>query len=345
MRWYVPKKWSNRKFAVYVTVTLFGGIVLILFLLVLGLLYWMNARTPLPEGGMRHPNARAVVWVEETRPTGSPRLLPPELVAELTRQTPVPVQRLTAKAFADPACPIQVTASYYGEAAPKRALALSVGRYPGQFYLVRRDLERRTAKGGLPFAIQYHDKRPIFIEGRPPAPTRALCIAGCSVILAEEAAPIAEVLDLDERQRTTSDPVAQWAADPTRMPALGTRAWKGGQTRYFIRANTWQDLPVEGLGLGSAERWRAAVQGLEQDLPALARTSGITVHVWLKEQGPAQAELDMTCATDEDAQSVETAALPAMLEARLPFLKARPGAPRRQGRIVIVEGALSLPEK
>ena len=161
----LPKKWSRRIFAVYIIVTIFGGIILFLFIVLLGLTYWMSAPAPLPDPNLLiHPKATAWLVI---RANGL-RDLPPRTLRFLTDGAPPQIERLIALANGPRPCPIQIVLSAFpGEHGPEKSLAVSLGRFPGRFWLVRRDLERRVEKQTLPLSLRYRQRKAIFFADEP----------------------------------------------------------------------------------------------------------------------------------------------------------------------------------
>ena len=127
----LPKKWSRRIFAVYLIVTIFGGIILFLFIVLLGLTYWMSAPAPLPDPNLLiHPKATAWLVIR----ANSLRDLPPDTLRFLTDGAPPQIERLVALANGARPCPIQIVLSAFpGEHGPEKSLAVSLGRFPGRF--------------------------------------------------------------------------------------------------------------------------------------------------------------------------------------------------------------------
>ena len=127
----LPKKWSRRIFAVYIIVTIFGGIILFLFIILLGLTYWMSAPAPLPDPNLLiHPKATAWLVI---RANGL-RDLPPRTLRFLTDGAPPQIERLLALANGPRPCPVQIVLSAFpGAHGPEKSLAVSLGGFPGRF--------------------------------------------------------------------------------------------------------------------------------------------------------------------------------------------------------------------
>ena len=191
--------------AIYLLVTIFGGAVLILLLILLGLLYWMNAPAPMPGAGQYVPDD-AVAWaifhigpVEEK--TDRSGLLDYDLAGFLAHGAPPQVANLIRKGIRNPKCRIMGTASWTpGKEGLEPTLAVSLSRGPGLFHLVRRDLERRVEKNLLSTVLTYHDEKPIFVS-TDNAPFNTLSFTGCSVLRATDADAMTTLLDLPKTRK------------------------------------------------------------------------------------------------------------------------------------------------
>ncbi len=218
----LPKKWSRRIFAVYMTVTIFGGIILFLFIVLLGLTYWMSAPAPLPDPNLLiHPKATAWLVI---RANGL-RDLPPDTLRFLTDGAPPQIERLIALANGPRPCPIQIVLSAFpGEHGPEKSLAVSLGRFPGRFWLVRRDLERRVEKQTLPLSLRYRQRKAIFFADEPSNPLSTFSLAECTLLRCANPAAAETLIDrLEKKADLSADPLAARAGDAParRVPGLG----------------------------------------------------------------------------------------------------------------------------
>ena len=201
------KRLKNRsplQFAIYVVVTIFGGVVLVLFLILMGLLYWMNAPVHLAEPGQFIPpdTVAGVVFRAEPIEAKANRsgLLDHDLPAFLAHGAPVQVRNLIRKGVRNPNCRVQGVVCWVpAKDGIEPTLAVSLSRGPGQFRLVRRDLERRVRRNLLAATLTYHDDKAVFAFAEK-TPFNALSLAGCTVIRTADTDAMATVLDLSKAQ-------------------------------------------------------------------------------------------------------------------------------------------------
>lgn len=250
-------------FAVYIVVTIFGGVVLVVFLILMGILFWMNAPFKLPEAYLVHPKATAFVHVHLDPVESGTRANPEGLADFLCDGAPPQVRNLLAKGIRNPKCPVRVTASVYpGPDGSRIWLAASLGRYPGQFRLVRRDLERRVKKQSLPASVTYHAGKALFLIERAPSPFKVLCLARCTVLRASEAAGARDLLD------------QMIAKDKTHIHAISWPSLPGDSTgclRFFGYIEQWQPGILAQLpSFGSRAAFCALLGDLAKDMPAVA---------------------------------------------------------------------------
>ena len=204
----IPADKRKRVLAIRAVMTIFGGIILFFFLLLIGLLYWMHADAPLPPPArLIHPRAAAycVLAIDRTAPLG--RTLKKQTPDLLAAHSPSPVARLLKKGAANADCPLQVVISLVpGADAPEPLVAVSLGKYPGMFHLVRRTLERRSLNGKLPATILHHQQKAIFVS-----PTRrhfpVVSIVRCSVLRGQNPHAITSLID---RLLTEDAPLGPW---------------------------------------------------------------------------------------------------------------------------------------
>jgi len=284
------RKWSPRLLALYIVVTVLGGAALVVFLTLLGLYYWIQARVPLPDPRrLIQPGARAYLVVRyrknetEARP---PLAFPLRL---LTRGLPTQAARLIEKGAGDSRCDLQVVlSSAPAEQDHHAVVAVSLGAYPGLFHLVRRDIERRCKKGLLRCKVSLYRGKAVFsgsCQG-----LKAFSMARCSVVRASSTAALRGILD-----RLLSDADLAGAEPPAgRFAAWGwARSWEdldpvGAEALLRIKTSLAREVPAlvnmrnARLRMDSPSNLRVSFQpGEPQDAPALS--TGLLE--WLERNG------------------------------------------------------------
>ena len=261
----LPKKWSRRIFAIYMVVTIFGGIILFLFIVLLGLIYWMSAPAPLPDPNLLiHPKAAAWLVIR----ADSLRDLPQGALRFVTDGAPPQIERLIALAGGTRPCPIQIVLSAFpGEHGLEKSLAVSLGRFPGRFWLVRRDLERRVEKQTLPMSLRYRQRKAIFFADDPSNPLNTLSLADCTVLrCANPAAAEALVDRLEDKAALSADP---WPRANSTLPLAGFQAWTA----------TLQQIPIKlffPADSASVRDWQSAAESLSTQFSALADSRDVS---------------------------------------------------------------------
>ncbi len=183
--------WSRRKFALYLAATFLGVAVLVALIALLGLLYWMDARVPLPpEAALRPPAAVASLSLR-----GALADLPAPVLDAALAGAPIQADLLIRQAVRAKRCPAQLLTAALPPPATGPVLALSLGRYPGRFHLVRRDLERRTARGRLPFSLRYHRGKTLFLDPAPEDRLPVLALVRCTLLRGADAAGVEGIID------------------------------------------------------------------------------------------------------------------------------------------------------
>ena len=196
MNVHLPRRWSRRIRLIYILVTAFGGIVLIVFVLLLWLLYWMNAPFALP-GAERliHPDATAYVVLHVGRGSNA-RVLPDGLADALFLGAPDQARNLALKGLNNQKCRLQVVASVVSAAgSPDATLAVSLGRYPGLFRVVRKDLKRRCESGTLNASVSHHNENEVFVGQEDTGRLNALSLIECTMIRGSSQTVTEAVLD------------------------------------------------------------------------------------------------------------------------------------------------------
>jgi hypothetical protein len=281
----LPKKWSRRIFAVYMVVTIFGGIILFLFIILLGLTYWMSKPAPLPDPNLLiHPKATAWLVI---RANGL-RELPQDTLRFLTDGAPSQIERLIALANGPRPCPIQIVLSAFpGEHGQEKSLAVSLGRFPGKFWLVRRDLERRVEKQNLPLSLRYRQRKAIFFADEPSSPLNTLSLAECTLLRCANPAAAEALIDRLEKKADLS--ADHWPRAPATLPPAGFQGW----------AETWQEIPLKGFfpaDSAAAGYWQSLMESLAMQFPALARSRDVHFHGTFHDR--THAEMGVTLQTD-----------------------------------------------
>jgi hypothetical protein len=260
----LPRKWSRRLFAVYLAVTIFGGIILVLFLILLGLWYSMSAPAPLPDPNLLiHPKATAWLVI---RANGLQEL-PAGTLQFLTGGTPPQIEHLIALASHGRPCPIQIVLSAFpGEHGPEKCMAVSLGRFPGAFRVVRRDLERAVENRNLPLSLRYRQSKAIFSADEPPNPLNTLSLAECTLLRCANTAAAETLIDRLERKADLS--ADRW---PRALPALPP----GSRDGFEGWAGTWQEIPLKNFFPAESAanaHWQSVIESLSTQFPALARS-------------------------------------------------------------------------
>ena len=292
----LPKKWSRRVFAVYMVVTIFGGLILFLFIILLGLTYWMSAPAPLPDPNLLiHPKATAWLVIHAN---GLPDL-PQNTLRFLTDGAPPQVERLIALAGGKRPCPIQIVLSAFpGEHGQETSLAVSLARFPGQFWLVRRDLERRVEKQILPMSLRYRQRKAIFSANEATSPLSTLSLAECTVIRCANPAAAETLIDrLETKPDLSSDRRPRALA---MLPLSGFQGWAG----------TWQEIPLKSFfpaDSAASRDWQSLMESLSAQFPALTRTRDLHFDGTFHDRRHAEMEVTL------QADTIGAAALPAKL--------------------------------
>jgi hypothetical protein len=255
----LPRKWSRRLFAVYLVVTIFGAIILYLLITVLRLLYSMYAPAPLPDPNLLiHPKATA--WLV-LRANGLQEL-PEGTLQFLTDGAPPQIERLVRLAGSDQRCPIQIVLSAFpGERGPEKCMAVSLGGFPGRFWLVRRDLERRVERQSLPLSLRYHQGKAIFTADEPSNPLNTLSLAECTLLRCRDPA-VAETL-IDQVEKKADFPAGLRPHELSTLKLDGFEGWAG----------TWQEIPLKSFFPADSVakvHWQSALESLSKQFPALA---------------------------------------------------------------------------
>jgi hypothetical protein len=282
----LPKKWSRRVFAVYMVVTIFGGVILVLFIILLGLMYWMNAPAPLPDPNLLiHPKATAWLVIH----ANGLRDLPEGALRFLAGGAPPQIERLIARANGTPPCPIQIVLSTFpGEHGQEKSLAVSLGRFPGQFWLVRRDLERRIERQVLPMSLRYRQRKAIFSADEPSNPLNTLSLPECTLLRCANPAAAETLIDRLEKKADLS--ADHWPRALSTLPLAGFQGW----------AATWQEIPLKGFfpaDSASVCHWQPLMESLSTQFPALARSRDAHFDGVFHDR--KHAEMEVTLQTDK----------------------------------------------
>ena len=281
----LPKKLSRRIWSIYVVVTLFGGIILFLFVVLLGLTYWMSARAPMPDPNLLiHPKATAWLVIH----ANSLRDLPQDALRFLTDGAPPQIKNLVALANDQRPCRIQIVLSAYpGEHGREESLAISLGRFPGRFWLVRRDLERGVEKQKLPMSLRYRQGKAIFTADEPANPLNTLSLAECTVLRCANSVAAETLVDrLEKKADLAGD---RWPRALVALPLAGFQGW----------AASWKEIPIATFfpaDSGSFRNWQSLTESLAAQFPVLALSRDVRIDGTFHDQ--RHAETQMTLQTD-----------------------------------------------
>jgi len=250
-----PRKWPPRVFAVYLVTTVIGGVILILFLILTGLYYWMNAQVALPADPRHIAPRNTTGWIA-IRATDL-TAVPPEIRRVLASGIPEQVKRLIQRGDSASGGPVLIVASTFpGKDGPGLALSVSLSRYPGQFWLVRRDLERRCEKGTLPMSLNYVDRRAVFVGTPEQSPLPVLCLARCTLFRSSDP----EVL---------KDMIGGLQAEGPGWPRAPLP-----NADFMGNADRWQELPWPGfLSPEAGAGWEKFSTDFVAAFPVLSRTA------------------------------------------------------------------------
>ncbi len=230
------RRWSRRMFAFYVVVTILGGAVLVGFLTVMGLLYWMQARVPLPDPQrLIHPDAVAFLVARYEKCDSPARPPLPFSTRLVTRGLPHQAARLIEKGAKDLNCGFQVVVSLVPRNDGRDAtVAISLGAYPGLFRIVRPDLERQCEKGVLNYGLHYHQEKAVF-SGPGPG-LNVLSLARCSVLRSTSIETMEALLDGLTSDASLKAPASQAGAVKA-LPNRSFSAWGW--------ARSWADMELD----------------------------------------------------------------------------------------------------
>ncbi len=320
----LPKKLSRRIWAVYVVVTIFGGIILFLFIVLLGLTYWMSSPAPLPDPNLLiHPKATAWLVIH----ANSLRDLPQDTLRFLTDGAPPQIKNLIALANDAKPCPVQIVLSAYpGERGPEKSLAVSLGKFPGRFWLVRRDLEHGVEKQRLPMSLRYRQGKAIFTSDEPSNPLTTLSLAECTLLRCADA-PAAETL-VDRLEKKADLSGDRWPRALATLPPAGFQGW----------AATWKEIPLATFfpaDSASFRDWRPLMESLSTQFPVLAVSRD--VHIDGTFHDPKHAETEVTLQTDALTAAPLAAKLGEWLSAKKISGKAQVGASGESVELTKVE--------
>jgi len=283
-----PSIRRRRLFLIYFVTTVGGGLVLIFFVLTLWLLYWMQAPFRLPEAAILIPADAVAYGVLEVRADG--KLNIPQgarLAGRLADAAPTPLTRLLEKGLREPRCPIRLVGCLVrrGESAEAVCTA-SLGRFPGLFGVVRRDLMRRSALGELQ-ALTRSDGGALFLlRGDSDCPF--LGMVDCSVIRGSSEAVVRDtaraLAGKDRRVGRWPDPGALRRVGPATCVAWG---W----------AEDWEALALD--------RWLPGPGGDSLPPPVAALLPQLEsmrdLRIWARSLKDGILEVAASMATPDDA--------------------------------------------
>jgi len=269
----LPRRWSRRIRLIYILVTAFGGIVLIIFLLLMWLLYWMNAPFALP-GPERliHPDATAYVVLHVGRGLNAP-VLSEALADALCLGAPDQARKLALKGLNSKKCRVQAVASIVPAAGkPDAALAISLGRYPGLFSVVRKDLKRRCEKGSLNASVSHHNENEVFVGQGDDGSLNVLSLIECTMIRGSSQAITEGMLDclINARNASPAWPIPGFVAEESGdASALVIGGWM----------KKWQQVPLDFVMTDPQKAdLETFIADLGRAVPGITRVSDIYFH-------------------------------------------------------------------
>ena len=292
------RKWSRRTLTLYFTVTVFGGTVLIIFLFLVYLLYWMNARVPLPKAELLIPPQATAFVVFRMDAAATPSRAAPRHLADLVSGgAPTQVLRLAEKGLRDPKCPVQIVAATVPAGDRKETtLAVSLGRYPGIFRMVRRDMERRCKGGSLTVSLRYHNEKAVFTLAAEPDSLNVLSLASCTVLRTSSDKPMEELMDRLLEGASGGGPRAvPEFEDATIAQAHPFAGW----------AENWQGLPLGIILSGEVKSdLEDFTKALAEDVPGLSRAEEVVFQGTLDQNGFARLTVTLQPGPSDDAETL-----------------------------------------
>lgn len=191
----LPKKIARRIFAIRLGATIVGGAVLVTLFALLALLYWMNATVPLINPAKILLGEKDPAWMIVRMPSGEEgRVVREDVLLAATRGMPEQAARLIGKGLRDAACEVNILSWRTGDG--EKVMTVNLGKYPGQFRLVRRALERAVEQHLVPYAIKYHAGTPIFFtESAESSGLMPMALQGTVIIQASTVAGVERILD------------------------------------------------------------------------------------------------------------------------------------------------------
>ena len=263
----LPPKQRKRMLTVYLVVTVIGGVTVILLLVLLGLLYWMYADLALPEPErLIHPAAAAYCIAEIEPADRFARNLSPAVLAALSGGERSPAAPLIHQAGQSDNCPIQVVGSIVNRGGkPRRAFIVTLGRFPGMFYLKRRDLERRAEAQTISASAQRHEGKTLFMSDDW-SPFPAVGIVHCSIMRGTDAETLTPLID---RLLADHVPPADWPDPKTLRLESPSAANLWGWSLH------WPALSSFGILDRNAAALKRFEDALRNSFPALDQATDI----------------------------------------------------------------------
>ena len=245
----LPPEKRRRMFALYIAVTILGACAVIVLLLLWGMLHWMNAEVPLPAPArLIHPDAtsywtvRIVGPIEEDSP----------LLSLASDTLPSSISMLVRKGIGDGECPVEAVYSALSpREEPAAALCVSLGRFPGLFRVVRKEMERRVENGGFDANIVKHGEQVVFL--RASGALRALSLAKCTLLQATDQRILNSLLDRLSAEN------APPSSRPT--PAEIRAAFPDKKAELCGWAQSWPEFARQGIpGVVGPADWQGFVR-------------------------------------------------------------------------------------
>jgi hypothetical protein len=193
----LPPEKRRRYVTIYVAVTLLALVVVAFFVYLLVMLAWMERKVDLPEvarvvhpkshsyWAMDIPHEQQTAWGTITR----------DLADDILSDLPSPIQKLAHKGMDDAECPVRIVASGAPtKGQPPIARALSLGRYPGRFHIVRRDLKRRMDSGTFAASVELYKDTSIFVMNDTKT-LPAIALVHCTLLRGRDAQTLKPIID------------------------------------------------------------------------------------------------------------------------------------------------------
>ena len=258
----LPKKWSRRIFAVYMAVTIFGGIILFLFIVLLGLTYWMSAPAPLPDPNLLiHPKATAWLVI---RANGL-RDLPQDTLRVPDRRR-ASADRAPHRARQRPDGPARsrsCSPRSRENTARKRASPSAWADFRASSGWCAATSNAASRSRPCPCRCAIASAKPSSPPTSRPNPLSTFSLAECTLLRCANPAAAEALIDRLEKKADLS--ADRWPRAPAALPPAGSRAGPRPGRRFPSRTFSRRIPPRSG-------DWQSLTESLATQFPDLARS-------------------------------------------------------------------------